>query len=148
MRLTASWAATLGRALAKRGSHPQGPTTPTRNQAACAGQGSKHRATRTGRRKPWMPRRSGGFTGGGKNDGSGALSGVCFHVWGRMMKARCCDFISRFTTSRAHKNLEEDSLKELLLWNNEGLGEKSTDDLSTFLHFSAHNHQCSCHPFR
>lgn len=46
MWVTASCAAALGRALAKMGSHPHGPTTPTRNHAACAEQGSKLRRAR------------------------------------------------------------------------------------------------------
>lgn len=56
MRFTASCAATWGRALAKRGSHSHGPTTPTRNQAACTGVGRKHRETRR-RRNLWRPQR-------------------------------------------------------------------------------------------
>ena len=123
MRLTASCAATLGRALAKRGSHPHGPTTPTWNQVAWAGQGNKHREDRRNPSRPWRRGHGGSFTGGGK-DVELTSGAVCFRVWGKMMKARRCDRISSFTTFRAHRNLDKDGLKVLLPWNNEGFGEK------------------------
>lgn len=69
MRLTASCAATLGRALAKRGSHPQGPTTPMRNKAASAGLGSKQRDARKARKNLWRPLM--GVCGGGGEEWDG-----------------------------------------------------------------------------
>lgn len=132
MRFTASCAATWGSALAKRGSHSHGPTTPTRNQAACPGLARKPRQRRR-RMNLWRPQRimenkernTGGrgewcrageeeWRGGAKAPGSGAASTsegntplIAFLPW----------------PSGAPNSLEEAGLKGLDPWKNRRLGE-------------------------
>lgn len=141
MRFTASCAATWGRALAKRGSHSHGPTTPTRNQAASAGLGRKHRETRKGMNL-WRPqrimenreryRRGWGewcragekwLRGGTKGHGSGAAS-MSEGRWWR--HTHLIAFLH--WPSRAQNTLEEAGLKGLDPWKNRKLGE-SKDQL-------------------